>query len=37
VSWDRRLGDGRDAASGVYYLRVSSPSEAVTRSVLLLK
>jgi hypothetical protein len=37
VSWDRRLGDGRDAASGVYYLRVTSASEAVTRSVLLLK
>jgi len=37
ATWDGTLHNGNQAPSGVYYLRVSSPLDAVTRRVVLLK
>ena len=37
LAWDGRTGDGRQAADGIYFLRVNGPGLGVSRSVVRLK
>ena len=37
LAWDGRTGDGRQAADGIYFLRVNGPGLRVSRSVVRLK
>jgi len=37
VSWDGRMSDGSHAPAGVYYIRVSTTAEAVTRALVLVR
>ena len=37
VTWDRRLGSGSQAASGVYFARITTPIGVATEKMTLIK
>lgn len=37
ITWDGKSGDGRDAASGVYYYRLTAGQHRITKKMMLLK